>query len=303
MTSIHSLLQSGFDKLQHLETASLDSEVLLSHVLNQPREYILSHGEDEVPSDKIEQFQNLLAARAKHKPIAYLIQRQEFYGRDFYVDERVHIPGPATEDLIDYIKEFVPRDFSGTMADIGTGSGCIAITLAREYPHAQIMATDISMEALAVASRNIDMHIIKHGNTPLAHREAAPLRQRGVAVRHGNLLEPLEKPIDIIISNPPYGWPARALPLRAGWPDGWSDDPEVEHQPKISYDGGTDGLDIIKRLIQELPNYLAADGQAFIKFDPRRKNDIEKLLSATPFAWQVKKDLAGWDRIVRLTKV
>ena len=111
MFSIRDLLKSGCDQLQHLETAPLDSEVLLSYVLNQPREYILAHAADEVPSGHAEQFQALIAERAQHKPIAYLIKQKEFYGRTFYVDERVHIPRPATEDLIDYIKAKMPKNF------------------------------------------------------------------------------------------------------------------------------------------------------------------------------------------------
>ena len=292
MFSIHTLLQSGNNKLQNLETPSLDVEVLLSFVLKKPREYLLAHGEDEVSPEQEQQFHALIAERAKHKPIAYLTKHKEFYGRDFYVDERVHIPRPATEDLIDYIKEKIPKNFSGTMADIGTGSGCIAITLALEFPNAKIIATDISEDALNVARQNALIYI-SEASSRLAHKgQGFPLSQPRTrfAFCQGNLLEPIDKPVDIIISNPPYGWP-----------EGWSNDPEVAEQPRVSYDGGADGLDIIKQLLNELPKHLAPSGQAFIKFDPRRKAEVVELLEQSPFSWKIKQDLAGWDRIVHLT--
>lgn len=287
MSTIHNLLEYSINKLNHLESSSLDSEVLLSFVLDKPREYILAHGEDEVPSDKAQQFFDLISRRAKHEPIAYLTKRKEFYGRNFYIDERAHIPRPATEDLIDYVKDNVPADFNGTFADIGAGSGCIAITLAHEFPHATIIATDISRDALDVAQRNADEHNV-------ADR---------IDFRAGDLFTPLTEPCDIIVSNPPYGWK-----------EGWTNDPEVEPQPRISYDGGSDGLDIIRRFINELPDYLAQNGQAqhhalrlgagqaFMKFDPRRKNEVCALFDQSPFVYTIKKDLAGFDRIARLTK-
>ncbi|MDP1709880.1 MAG: HemK/PrmC family methyltransferase, partial [Candidatus Komeilibacteria bacterium] len=225
MTLIRNLLQSGYNKLKHLKTALLDSEVLLSFVLQKPRAYILAHPEDEVPNDKVEQFNNLIARRAAHEPVAYLINQKEFYNQNFYVDKRVHIPRPSTEDLIDCIKKIIPPDFIGTIADIGTGSGCIAVTLALEYPRAKIIATDISDEALKVVRQN-----------------ARDLGANKIEFLCGDLLSPLPGPIDVIVSNPPYGWPARSGSARAGEPQDWSDDPEIFFQPKISYESGTDGL-------------------------------------------------------------
>lgn len=274
MASIRHLLESATNKLKRLDTASLDSEVLLSFVLEKPREYLLAHPEEIVADDKIERFNSLIQERAEHKPIAYLIKQKEFYGRPFFVDERVHIPRPATEDLIDYFKEFVPADFSGAIADIGTGSGCIAVTLALIYPQAKIIAADISEDALAVAAENARRHNVASK----------------IKFLRGDLLAPLSAPIDIIVSNPPYGWE-----------QGWSDDLEVAWQPKISYHGGNNGLALIKRILKDLPHHLKDSGQAFIKFDPRRRQAIESLLGQTPFSWQIKKDSAGWDRIVRLT--
>ncbi|OGY91505.1 MAG: protein-(glutamine-N5) methyltransferase, release factor-specific [Candidatus Komeilibacteria bacterium RIFCSPLOWO2_02_FULL_48_11] len=283
MSTIRSLLQESYKTLAHLDTALLDSEILLSFVLRQPREYILAHAEDEAAADKAKQFYALIARRAKHEPIAYLIRQKEFYGRNFFVDSSVHIPRPATEDLIDYAKDNVTADFNGTFADIGAGSGCIAITLAHEFPHAKIIATDISQDALDVAQRNARDHNI-------AER---------IDFRLGDLFEPLTEPVDIIVSNPPYGWPQATQSAKG---EVWSNDPEVLFQPAISYESGADGLDIIRRFISELPDYLAQNGQAFMKFDPRRKDEVCALLEQSPFIYTIKKDLAGFDRIARLTR-
>lgn len=285
MLTIHNLLQESYKTLAHLDTAILDTEVILAHVLNKPREYLLTHKEDKVSPEQEQQFNALIARRANHEPVAYLINQKEFYGRNFFVDQRVHIPRPATEDLIDYIKTKIPTNFSGTMADIGTGSGCIAITLSLEFPQAKIIATDISDDALEVAKYNI-----KQINRTDAHRDSGcPLSGRSIDLRKSNLLNALDKPVDIIVSNPPYGWS-----------NDWSNDQEIKYQPKISYESGTDGLDAIKEIIKKLPDYLLPNGQAFIEYDPRQTETIKKLAIERGFKCEIKKDLAGWDRIIHL---
>lgn len=271
MSFIHDLLKTGFSQIKHIESAQLDTEVLLSFVLNKPREYILTHGEDEVNPEQEQQFNALVAERIKHKPIAYLTGHKEFYGRDFYVDKRVHIPRSSTEDMIDFIKKNVPSDFSGTMADIGTGSGCIAVTLALEFPSAKIIATDISPEALAVARQN------------------AKTLGANIKFYQGDLLAALPEPVDVIISNPPYGWL-----------EGWSDDQETKQQPPVSYESGADGLDAIRQLINTLPDHLKKGGQAFIEFDPRQNAALQKLATAAGFSYEIIKDLSGWNRIAYL---
>lgn len=271
MSSIHDLLKSGNNKLINLDTSLLDTEVLLSYVLKKPREYILAHGEDEVNAEQEQQFQALIVERINHKPIAYLTSHKEFYGRDFYVDERVHIPRPATENLIDAIKRTIPADFSGTMADIGTGSGCIAITLDLEFPQAKVIATDISPEALAVAKQN-------------AASLGAP-----IDFYSGDFLSALPHPVDIIISNPPYGWNNE-----------WTHDKEIFFQPAISHQSGLDGLDAIRRIINNLPNYLTSRGRAFIEFDPRQSEKIKKIAATMRLDCEIIKDLSGFDRIAYL---
>ncbi len=268
-------LTGAREKLKHLETPDLDNEVLLSHVLKKPREHVLMHPEETLDEEHARAFDALIARRAEHEPIAYLTRHKEFYGRDFYVDERVHIPRSATEDLVDAVKRELPGQFDGTLADIGTGSGCIAVTLALEFPNASIIATDISKDALDVAKRNA------HGHN-VASR---------IAFRQGSLGEPMTKRVDVIAANLPYGWK-----------DGWTDDREVFFQPEISYLSSPDGLGAISELIKQLPGLLNKNGRAYLEFDPRQGAAIKKLAREKHSAAVIIKDASGFDRILALTK-
>lgn len=281
MHTIKKILLISNDKLKHLEVPHLDSEVLLSYVIDKSREYILSHPNETVEEDKIKQFNDLVTRRVNHEPIAYLIQKKEFYGRNFYINENVHIPRPATEDLIDEIKQKIPNNFTGTIADIGTGSGIIAITLAFELPEAKIIATDVSDKALDIARQNAsDLNVSNR-----------------ITFLQGDLLSSLQNPVDIIAANLPYGWLAIRSSSRS---EGWTQDKETLHQPKLVYDGGKDGLDLIKKLITQLPKYLTKNGQTFLEFDPRQSKLLKKILSKTSFDYNIIKDTENFDRILYL---
>ncbi len=282
--------------LSHLETPGLDSEVLLAHVLGCGRERVLMHPEEVLHDAGSRAFVALVARRAEHEPVAYLTGRKEFYGRQFYVDRRVHIPRPATEDVVDAVKRELSRDFEGTLADIGTGSGCIAVTLALEFPKTRVVATDISEDALAVARQNAEHQGRIEATPPLG--ASRPLMER-ITFLHGSLGEPITVPVDVLVANLPYGWK-----------DGWTRDREVFFQPEISYWGGADpsgilgtgssGLGAIAALIRQLPKLLSEHGRAFLEFDPRQTQAIKKLAGRAKYAATITRDTAGFERIVRL---
>jgi release factor glutamine methyltransferase len=273
METIEELCVFGTKKLVNLQTPQLDSEVLLSHVLNTTREHILTHPKKKIFDDKIKAFKKLIKRRKKHEPIAYLTHNKEFYRRNFYVDERVHVPRAATEDMINHIKDRTPANFSGTIVDIGTGSGCIAITLAYEFPKAKIIATDISQNALDVARRNAEKH---------------KLTDRIIFLL-GDNLKPVKQPVDILISNPPYGWDTN-----------WTDDKEVAFQPQESYLADNSGLNTIQKLLNNISHVLNTQGQAYIEFDPRQTEALTSLIPIG-FDYKILKDLAGHDRVLHLT--
>ncbi|MAG28948.1 protein-(glutamine-N5) methyltransferase, release factor-specific [bacterium] len=272
--TIKELLNNSLPKLSHLKSSHLDLEVLLSYVIDKPREYVLSHPNEDISDDKVKQFNDLVERRAQHEPIAYLTLRKEFYGRNFYINKHVHIPRPATEDMIDFIKQKLPNDFNGTIADIGTGSGCIAITLAYDFPRAKIIATDISQEALEVAQKNTYERKL----------------EKRITLLKGDLLEPVKEKIDIIVANLPYGWQ-----------DDWTQDKETLHQPELVYNGGKDGLDLIKKLIQQLPQKLNRRGYVFLEFDPRQERKLKKLSSNLGYKITIQRDSQGFSRIAYLT--
>ena len=237
---IQSLLQlSGIDRL--------DSELLLTHILKKDRSWILAHSEDEISDVQKSEFDSFVTRRKKHEPIAYIIGKKEFYGREFFVDERVLIPRPSTEALINEVKYLFKNDFevetpritqadsdiavvtklkkndkSSVIVDVGTGSGCIAITLALEIPNVKIIATDISSDALEVAKENAELHKV-------ADR---------VTFSKCNLIPNINAPF-LIASNPPY------------IPDGEKLMEDVaEFEPHEALFGGDDGMNVIKSILQ-----------------------------------------------------
>ncbi len=224
-----------------------DIEVLVAFVLQCDRAYILAHPEKLLTKEQQDQWEQFVKRRREGEPVAYIIGQREFYGRVFSVDRRVHIPRPSTENLVTMTLDFLqnPKDevreletgiigvarvihkssIVKTVVDVGTGSGCIAITLALERPNLQIIAIDISPEALEVARNN-------------AQKYGVESRIRFLC---GNLLEPislLAEPF-VAVSNPPY----LSKVMIAAYPD-------IHFEPRIALDGGKDGADVPIMLLQ-----------------------------------------------------
>jgi len=272
MTTIKSALEKA---VREQGIPVLDAELILGHVLRVARERLHAHPEQALSDAETRDFASLVTQALNHTPIAYLIGHKFFYGFDFFVDARVHIPRPETEGIIEDIKKRYPPDFEGLIVDIGTGSGCLAITLGKLFPQAHILATDISEDALAVARAN-----------------AQTLGAQNVTCVHGSLYAPLTEQADIIISNPPYGWEIN-----------WTTDQQVFKQPVESYlDQASDGTGILKLLIQELHAHLKPGGRSYFECDPRQTNVLCACAKKNGYAPAVLKDLSGHDRILTLTK-
>ena len=197
--NISQALTSAYQKLikAKINSAHLDAELLLSFTIKKSREYILAHPEKSLTKNQTNKFQNLITQRAKNIPIAYLTNSKEFYGRTFYVDERVLVPRPETEQIIDITKRILrnPIPLKGIgfpnkrtiIADIGTGSGCIITTMACELKNKNIkyFAIDISKDALAVARKNARLHGV----------------DKKIKFLQGNLLEPFLKKSKLVIGH------------------------------------------------------------------------------------------------------
>ena len=201
--------------------SSLDAELILAHVLGKDRVFLVSHDEDDLMAAQIAEADKLVQKRAAGYPLVYLTGHKEFYGRDFLVNENVLIPRPETEGIIDVVKELNPQE----ILDIGTGSGCIAITLKAELPETKVHACDISEAALEVAAQN-------------ATRLDIDLDELVISDLTANIN--LEN-IDVIVANLPY--------VNPDW-DFLS--PEIKKEPETALYADDNGLSLIKRLFDEL---------------------------------------------------
>jgi release factor glutamine methyltransferase len=223
--------------------AGIDAEVLARYVLGWDRAAYLSHRDEPIASDAASRFHEAIAERQRRVPVAYITGTREFWGLDFLVTPAVLIPRPETELVVDEALRFL-KDSAGSwqIADVGTGSGCLAVSLARELPHATIVATDISPEALAVARQNA----VRHGVADRIHFTAT------------SLMVGVSGPLDLIVANPPY--------IPRGHADTLSPDVR-DHEPAVALFGhGHDGLDDVRALLRQASARLGAAGRLLMEF-------------------------------------
>ncbi len=260
------------------DEAGLEAELLLMHVLDMDRARLYQRLLEPLTPEACETYRRLLARRATHEPLPYITGRREFFGLDFEVTPAALIPRPETETLVELVIAFVRASYPGqpvTIADIGTGSGVIAVSLAHELPLARVVASDTSPEAIALAQSNAERHDV-------AAR---------IDFRLGDLLEPLSGKVQIIAANPPYVTTAQ-----------WADaPPEIRvHEPRLALDGGADGLDVIRRLLRQAPARLAQGGALFCEIGAWQGDESRSLARAAfPSAHvNLAPDLAGRDRVL-----
>lgn len=263
------------------DQALFEAELLLRHLLGRDRTRLFAAMEDPFPEDRLPILRDWLKRRADGEPIQYILQEQEFYGRPFRVSPAVLIPRPETEILAEIALREADRIWDGcslSVCDAGTGSGALAVTLAAERPHWTVWATDISEAALEVARDNARRNGVEGRVRFFRGEWLTPLRERGVRV-------------DVVVSNPPY------IPT--------GDIPSLERQvrdfePRISLDGGEDGLDAYRRLIAQIPDVLRLPGLVALEVGVGQSRLVKKLLEKLPLPVSVDifPDLAGIERVV-----
>jgi len=258
-----------------IEEAHLEAEVLLRHALGIDRARLYTELRNELSAGQEEEIWALVQRRLSGEPTAYITGHREFYGLDFYLDRRVLIPRPETELLVARAIELVQTSTTAIIADIGTGCGNIAISLALNLPRVKIYATDMSADALEVAHINCQ----KHG---VAGR---------ISLLHGDMLVPLPGPADLIVANLPY------VTSREIAKSGLSD-----FEPRVALDGGEDGLDRIRRLCQQAAGKLKpgggilleiGQGQGWVVTDWLQRHFPSASLEIIP-------DLQGIERVISL---
>ena len=277
-TSIGQLLIEAMQLLQEegFDTPRLDAEVLLGHVLGLTRAQIHAHLDRRLHAAELESYYELIERRRQHEPVAYIIGHKEFYGLDFYVNQRVLIPRPETELLVEKGLE-IGRAASHplTIADVGTGCGAMAISLAVYLPQAIIYALDASSEALEVTALNCRRYRL----------------EKHVHLVQGDLRLPLPELVDLIVANLPYVSGAE-----------WEQLPRTiaAYEPRFALDGGPDGLDAIRRLLAQVRSHLKPQATILLEIGATQGAAVTNLARRHfPAATVgVVQDYAGLDRMV-----
>ena len=267
-------------KRYDIPSPRLDAELLLSHVLGTSRLQLYLRFEMPVFPEHLSAFRELIKKRTAYVPVSYLTSRKEFFSLEFYVDSRVLIPRPETEVLVEHVLK--AQGAPCQLLDIGTGSGAIAISLAVNRPEWEILATDISAEALEVAQKNA-----------VAHKCADRL-----TFLQGNLFEPLEtlpdSRFDWIVSNPPYvstkEYPSLPPNVR-------------DHEPEIALLAGVDGHEVIVGILNGAPRFLKPGGRVALEIGHNHSHEVQDLVQSNSAysECQVIKDYSSVERVVIAT--
>ena len=279
MITIAQLIDEGTKKLTaaQIDEPEVHSELIAAFVLNKSRTYLRAFRQNLVQDKQEGLFNTILEEKLKGRPLAHIIGSCEFMGRIYNVSPTVLIPRPETEELIEQSLKQLKMQLPNTILDLCTGSGCVAISLAFLFHHAQVTATDISHKALDTALQNArNLNVDKRIN-----------------FIKSDLFENINKSFDFIISNPPY-IPTDIIETLS---------PEVLCEPRIALNGGKDGLDIIKRIAKEVYDHLNPNGLLALEIGCGQAPKVVKFFKADK--WQnpqVIKDFAGIERFVFVRK-
>ncbi|MBV8403759.1 MAG: peptide chain release factor N(5)-glutamine methyltransferase [Gammaproteobacteria bacterium] len=277
-TSVGTLLASGVERLRAVPgagsspgNASLEAGVLLAHALRTTRAALMSHEERLVEAAAAQRYRALLERRARGEPLAYLLGTREFWSLPLQVTPAVLVPRPETELLVERALALCSRP-QARVADLGTGSGAVALALAHERPQWRLTATDLSPEALTVARAN-----------------AARLAIGRIDFRHGSWFEPLAgERFDLIVSNPPY--------IAADDPA--LDDPALAHEPPLALTPGADGLACLRTIAADAPQHLHAGGWLLLEHGATQGATLRAALVLAGWRYvRSHRDLAGHERI------
>ena len=274
--NIEEILKKEINNLKqnNIENSTLKAKILLANILNVKKEYLLMHSEEEIKQEDKIKYENCIKELIKGKPLQYITNKQEFMALDFYVDENVLIPQPDTEILVEKAIEIAVTTQKNKILDMCTGSGCIAISLAKNINNAQIIATDISNNALNVANKNAINHNVENK----------------IKFINSDMFNNIEEKFDIIVSNPPYIETETINKLGI----------EVQNEPHLALDGGIDGLKFYKIIANNAFKYLNENGYLLLEIGYNQQNSVTQLLQDIGKYKNIEtiKDLGGNYRVV-----
>ena len=260
------------------DTPRLDAEILLAHARSCPRIQLYTHFDDVVSDAVRATMRELVQRRAKAEPVAYLVGQREFFSLSFRVNRDVLIPRPDTETLVMEILDRLKRRESPRLLDLCTGSGCVGVATAKNNSQVKVLATDISPNAITIAQENVERHQLGDRVEIVASDLFASI--------------PKNSRFDVIASNPPYIPSAEIDQL----------DAEVaKHEPRLALDGGPDGLDILRKIIEQAPAYAAPSGWLMLEFTPEQADSLQKIVQQDGRYREIaiRKDLAHRPRVLR----
>ena len=275
---IEELLRYGKEKLekQKIEDASIISRILVQYVLKIDRNKLIINKNDNVDINKENEYKEYIEKIINGKPIQYITNNQEFMRLNFYVDENVLIPQPDTEILVEEVIKSIDIKENIEILDMCTGSGCIGISLAKNIKNTKVTLVDISKEAIETAKKNAIQNEVENKITFI----------------QSDMFENVKGKFDIIVSNPPYIKTNIIQTL----------DKQVQNEPHIALNGGEDGLDFYKILINEAHKYLKKDGKIFLEIGYDQKQEVESLAKQSKHYKKIEtiKDLSQNDRVIIL---
>ena len=268
---IAELLQHAEQQMHAFDTAKLDAELLLCHVTKLERSTLYAHPEQILSREVIHAYHALTEQRLAEQPIAYLIGKKEFWSLEFKINEHTLIPRPETECLVEETLKHIPINEKYRIADLGTGCGAIAISIAKERPQSQITAVDISLDALNVAKEN-----------------ASRLGIKNISFVQSDWYEMLNDRFDLIVSNPPYIKEDDEHLTQGG----------IQHEPRLALASGHNGLNAIEHIVKGAPERLRNEAWLLLEHGYDQGNEVRVLLNKHRFSdADTKKDYSGQERV------
>ena len=263
----------------NIPNANLDSEILLAKIIGKDRNYIILNSKEHLGQKYLFRFNNLIERRKKGEPVAYLTRKKEFWKNDFYVDQNVLVPRPDTELIVEEVLKFSKKKFKLQILDIGTGSGCILLSLLKEIPSFYGTGIDISKKSINVSKYNAKMlnltNRVKFYNSDVDKFKIGKY--------------------DIVVSNPPY---IELLKLK------YLDKDLFKFEPKIALNGGIDGFSAIKKVVDRTSFLIKRNGKFFLEIGCNQKNKVKAILTKKGFYInKVLKDHGNNYRCIISTKI
>ena len=262
-----------------IKNSILDSEILLSQAINRDRKYIFLNSKENLKQKYSKNFNNLIARRRKGEPIAYLINKKEFWKQSFYVDQNVLIPRPDTELIIEQVLKLFLKNYKLQILDIGTGSGCILLSLLKEMPNCYGIGIDISKKSINISKYNAKM--LQLTNKVKFYQSDVDNFKIGK--------------YDLIVSNPPY---IEVSCLR------YLENDVINFEPKLALNGGIDGFSKIRKVIDKATVLIKKNGKLVLEIGFNQKNKVQEMLRKKGFYInKTLKDYGKKDRCIISTKI